>query len=874
MAIMCFKNPNLFFPQDGSVKTIGIMERKQAMECEVRALRRELEETRAALRLQTVRCRQLVAAFTTKLQEKEAEVRAGRELRDRQLGRVLRALLVLEARLRREQRHIRQQLADRDDVIRAQQLEIQRHRQADKKMTSVGIQTGEENQESQENVEESLEKSGHSSTLDEKHDIDAWQGRKPQQDGLDESTSSQEDEPTRYRDLEPSQATAFVRFKKNKTNNFGSYRPISRRRDLSSVEKCFGNQDYNRIQPKNFQGQEREFKELTNAESHDLEDSMDNSCHEDELASRDLYKDYQHNPVLECVNQILLRDQEEMETTTYRQENTCKSDVKRFSYQCHSIKEEQDEENSTDGEEEEEDEEEVGKDTESQNSDNHKPSSDKESCVEENKDTSNEPLRWSAKEKTPSPPVKAQLLEEKACLLMASQRLTIVRNLEFEELDKKDTTNESQNVSSCPQQTKNGFQSGKNQVPPALPPKPPQLGAKGLYQKKLNNARLNQNGQHSANIQHPIVNGNSGSQEQKTSSNYRPDHQDVNHNLHENSECKNLDHILKTNHQDTRAPLVPEKPRQRQILSNGSLKLALNQESMTNGHDHHQEKNNNNFSITSPSIEEKIDNLNISDFQNHSSSTRHQVRSAGSVNGKNDNQVDGHTTNRHNHEQRRIKTNAHNHTPPLKGSLEELSTPPKTPPAISKNNHCGKIRVGSSVSSLITGSSGNSIVNELTKGESNRGLVLPKVSQIVRRFEDLGTGMGRESPDEDEEDDDGNNALRRNFEEFKLEDVDMDSVGSGEDGGRPAGDGAEARAAVVQNGNSNGGGGSGGSYEHFLEATGLSQKSILTPSRMYSNHRHVLKPKDVKHRSRVLKAAAGNNGSTGPVVKYWIEPFL
>jgi hypothetical protein len=96
------------------------------MECEVRALRRELEETRTALRLQTVRCRQLVAAFTSKLQEKEAEVRAGRELRDQQLGRVLRALLMLEARLRREQRHIRQQLADRDEVIRSQQLEIAR----------------------------------------------------------------------------------------------------------------------------------------------------------------------------------------------------------------------------------------------------------------------------------------------------------------------------------------------------------------------------------------------------------------------------------------------------------------------------------------------------------------------------------------------------------------------------------------------------------------------------------------------------------------------------------------------------------------------------------------------------------------------------
>ena len=101
------------------------------MECEIRALRRELEETRTALRLQTVRCRQLVAAYATKLQEKEAEVRAGRELRNEQLGRVLRALRVLEARLRREQCHIRQQLADKDDVIRTQQQEIARLRKVE-----------------------------------------------------------------------------------------------------------------------------------------------------------------------------------------------------------------------------------------------------------------------------------------------------------------------------------------------------------------------------------------------------------------------------------------------------------------------------------------------------------------------------------------------------------------------------------------------------------------------------------------------------------------------------------------------------------------------------------------------------------------------
>lgn len=65
-------------------------------------------------------------------------------------------------------------------------------------------------------------------------------------------------------------------------------------------------------------------------------------------------------------------------------------------------------------------------------------------------------------------------------------------------------------------------------------------------------------------------------------------------------------------------------------------------------------------------------------------------------------------------------------------------------------------------------------------------------------------------------------------------------------------------------------------YDSFLEATGLSNKSILTPSRMLSNHRSVLKPKDVKHRSRVKagERCALPSGMPGPTVKYWTEPFL
>jgi len=830
----------------------------EKMECEIRALRRELEETRTALRLQTVRCRQLVAAYATKLQEKEAEVRAGRELRNEQLGRVLRALLVLEARLLREQRHIRQQLADKDDVIHTQQLEIARLRKVGWKECNISAE------EIQQRLErESLEVSGHGPTEKETrvhlHNTDVRKAKEKQND----SASSEEDELSQccsigYNDLKTSQATAFVRFKKNchnKPTNRGSYRPLFRRRELRNGNKIFFSQEHFLSQPsKASEDKCLEFKESTISESQDLEDCMENGCHEEEFGSRDLYKEYQHNPVLECVNQILLHDQEEVEMTRYKQGRICQSDCKgsgRFSYQCHSIKEEQDEENCTEGGQDETE----SQATESQSdhhSENHS-SPDKESCLQ----WKNEPLKPAVKLKTPSPPVKAQLLEEKACLLMASQRLTLVRNLEFEELDK---TNVSPLVD---------FTSGGNNIPPALPPKPPQPGGSCVYKKKRDNAQPSQNDPQNVTVL------DLSSQDPKTYMEYKSTQsQDTNQNQHDISEHKNLnEHSVKPIlHHDIRTPLkpqIPDKPRQRQILSNGSLKLALNQElsqqSLNNSHDYQQEKNN--CCITSPGFKEKVDNVNASDFQNHSIVSRQQVRNGESVTTvTTDNPLDSHTTNRHKHEPKRHKPTTNNHSSPLKGNTE-------TPPALNKNSkHCSKIRVGSSVSSLITGSSGNSIVNELTKGEPEEHFVRPCVSQMVRRFEDLGTGIGRQSPQDDEEgngeEEEGNNTLRCNFEEFKLEDVELDSVGSVEEGGRPAGDGAEARAAMLQNGNNN------GSYEHFLEATGLSQKSILTPSRLYSNHKNVLKPKDVKHRSKVLKAAAVNGRSNGPVVKYWVEPFL
>ncbi|KAF2361432.1 hypothetical protein FHG87_007811 [Trinorchestia longiramus] len=78
-------------------------------------------------------------------------------------------------------------------------------------------------------------------------------------------------------------------------------------------------------------------------------------------------------------------------------------------------------------------------------------------------------------------------------------------------------------------------------------------------------------------------------------------------------------------------------------------------------------------------------------------------------------------------------------------------------------------------------------------------------------------------------------------------------------------------------------GSNGHSYEKFLEATGLSQKSILTPSRLFSNHRSVLKPRDIKHRDKLRsafttlatleEAPSPTPPHTNPA-RYWTEPYL
>ncbi|KAJ8679829.1 hypothetical protein QAD02_015616 [Eretmocerus hayati] len=116
--------------------------------------------------------------------------------------------------------------------------------------------------------------------------------------------------------------------------------------------------------------------------------------------------------------------------------------------------------------------------------------------------------------------------------------------------------------------------------------------------------------------------------------------------------------------------------------------------------------------------------------------------------------------------------------------------------------------------------------------------------------------------------------IQQNFEEFKLDDCELDSDQLLVDDELQQ---VQEVQEVVhqepdlnqQKQNAN--------YEGFLEATGLSNKSILTPSRLLSNHKSMLKPKDVKYKSRIKASAVmqlERHATTTIHTKHWTGPFV
>ncbi|XP_044595010.1 putative uncharacterized protein DDB_G0267840 isoform X2 [Cotesia glomerata] len=209
-----------------------------------------------------------------------------------------------------------------------------------------------------------------------------------------------------------------------------------------------------------------------------------------------------------------------------------------------------------------------------------------------------------------------------------------------------------------------------------------------------------------------------------------------------------------------------------------------------------------------------------------------------------------------------------------------ISTPSKSLSSSSKsllfdNDHLNKSLTRSPGLNFINNNSFKEGIFRSPKKDKQKDLYresqkIPRVPNMVRHFEEFKIGSDidsrckkskdslRVSQFEIEEMD-----IRQNFEEFNLDECDLS-----DDPDRPEGDGSDRLGnlsiskhqdddiyCVVDNNNSsssaNTNSNSNGIYDHFLEATGLSNKSILTPSRLLSNHKSVLKPKDIKYKNKI-----------------------
>lgn len=122
--------------------------------------------------------------------------------------------------------------------------------------------------------------------------------------------------------------------------------------------------------------------------------------------------------------------------------------------------------------------------------------------------------------------------------------------------------------------------------------------------------------------------------------------------------------------------------------------------------------------------------------------------------------------------------------------------------------------------------------------------------------------------------------VQQNFEEFKLDECDLS-----DDLNRLEADGSEMQTAAygavlpsstVENKNNQ----FNSCYDNFLEASGMSNKCILTPSRLISNHKSMLKPKDVKYKRKIKASNTIYEGQDIVGVnsvyntKHWTGPFV
>lgn len=706
-------------------------------ESEMTSIRGELEIVQKALKLQTKRCSQLVTEYTRKLQEKDRQFQTEKTLRDDQLGKVLKALLIVEARLRQEQKLISHQLNEKDYIIK-KLLSKQYCKNCNQLYRSSPIEESLDSNSEYHDFE-SLDSISSETNMSEKCKSDSSESK----NNLYQKNRNKDSIGRRSRKLahRKSVGTYFEVLKirnenssplSNEDNTSNDYDnldslPTESKNDESECDVTVIDQERDDIKSK-----------ITDSIPVFEGDTNDNNWYatsdlEDEQ-QRDIYRD---NPVLECMNQILLQNMQDNLISPPKTPNIERKSTKRVKFS--------DEEDS-----------------------NAKLTADN---LKDNSDHYETPIQKPVNFYETPQSIYSNDYEQ--ILTRTNEDAT---NHYYVDMDTK-----------SPEKEEN-FVVRKSKIlrtPPALPPKPANL----ILRYK------------------PVP---------KESS--EPDYCSISElNLPpKNVSFKKINVVAEINaptSNDVKNKL--EKASKKEVVPSSSLVVKKC-----------VEKINIQIAKQTPIRSEKCDqNIpklpQVSEILIPDDEEEKNERIAQDNYVKNNSQI-------------------------LKSKSENVTR--------------GPIMIGSSVSSLISGFN-NHHISEIKKK--------PKTNQFTS-FEIL---QNFDKPT-------NNFDLSQNFEEFKLDDCEIEEYVVEENDEEPV----EAKNDVLipvldinsvellkkqleKQDNSE------PTYEHFLECTGLSSKSILTPTRMLSNHKNMLKPKDVKLRSKV-KANQFIERNNSNSKKYWTEPYI
>lgn len=863
-------------------------------------IRCELEMAERALKLQTRRCRQLVTEFTRKLQAKEHQLVSERQLRDEQLSRVLRSLLVFESRLKQEQTLLRHELSERDDLISRQNKEITRLKftiqfcktcsqfctttnldscdssseycvegwESGSEFASVADSNLIENSSSGEenNLKVTFDKGNTmmNCTRYKKHIPRRTTGtyfevlklRESQPDTCEEFVKDGQEESEKNRDSITDDTNCF-------SNRMDSLHGI-RKTPSPTEEKSVSTNTSTDSEFGHRQGKEKK-KLIT--ETITVFDGGENEANDNWYASasdgedddqRDIYR---NNPVLECMNQILLQNINDTNNTPPQSPEMERNHKSKTQKRVKFIDEKQDQSvsyvDAIELKKQQQEEEDEYYETPIQVSNNFYEvpqsiySNDYEQIL--SKCGGDSVQSWSKEN-----------VQEHQINRMTTQKMSLVKTNNLGNLENKHYYVDMDTKTPSPTPRQDILKKNKvSRTPPALPPKPANLVSKFKIQTLMSKSceNLDSFSAESEPDYCSISELNlppqkmimSPTNKEKTASIYDP--------ISLDAPFTNLKAITqdKNNMQAPKQPQVKNDRVQTNLASISQINML---------------KNKKETEIPKlPQVSEII----IPDENEENNKKIEHISQ--------DNYI-------------------RNNSQLLKQRLAQ-----------SNDKLRGPIVIGSSVSSLISGFN-NHILSEITPRKQKNVFSNFERSQS---YEKQNVTDKVETPNFDKFD------LSQNFEEFNLDECEI-----GEDFQSEPSDPLnykqanaeshkeevepkqvnETRTSAVKSNTSveivratktmqnpqsllslqqlqkslncqrhiseqpttpalpqN----PEPSYEHFLECTGLSSKSILTPSRMLSNHKSMLKPKDIKLRSKFKSAIFEHSGGT---IKYWSEPYL